>query len=408
MTQPDHAALGQLAEKFAQLPDPREQRQPQHLLGDLLVIALCSMLTGGRSFNDMEDYGEGHAEWLRTFLLLPQGIPSHDTFNRVFAALDSHALEGALHQWASQCEVPPWDMTLPEHPNALHQLAVDGKRLRGSRRQQPRTQGGESLTRMDQVLNVWCVQRGITLAQRRIPPEGGEIEQMPLLLRHLDLKGCVVSADAAHAQTHTAQVIVERGGEYVLCVKGNQPSTHDAVAEALAAVRTLTKDQPHFESVEKGHGRLETRRCWISGELGEFAPRGQWKALGSIALIESRREDLATGKVSIEERCYISSLGIKGGVEQSAARLADIARSHWSVENALHWRLDVQWGEDQSRARAGKAATNLSALRKLAMNLLRTVPPPVRNPATVSLRRRHYIATINPNYLATLLAHFAS
>ncbi len=140
MTHPGHAKLGQLAEKFAQLPDPREQRQPRHLLGDLPVIALCSTLTGGRSFNDMENYGEGHAEWLGTFLLLPQGIPSHDTFNRVLATLDSHALEAALRQWASQCEVPPWDMTLPEHPNALRQLAADGKRLRGS------------LTRMDQVL----------------------------------------------------------------------------------------------------------------------------------------------------------------------------------------------------------------------------------------------------------------
>jgi predicted transposase YbfD/YdcC len=406
MTPPDHAKLGQLAEQFAQLPDPREQRQPQHLLGDLLVIALCSMLTGGRGFNDMEDYGEGHAEWLRTFLLLPQGIPSHDTFNRVFATLDSHALEDALRQWASQCEVPPWDMTLPEHPNALRQLAADGKRLRGSRRQEPRAEGG-SLTRMDQVLNVWCVQRGITLAQRRIPPEGGEIEQLPLLLRQLDLHGCVVSADAAHAQTHTAQVIVERGGEYVLCVKGNQPATHTAVAAALEAVRA-TADKPHFQSVEKGHGRLETRRCWVSGDLAEFAPRGQWKAVGSIALIESEREELGTGKISVERRCYISSLGINGSMEQSAARIASIARSHWSVENALHWRLDVQWGEDQSRARAGKAATNLSALRKLAMNLLRAVPPPVRKPRQVSLRRRHYIATINPNYLAALLAHFAS
>lgn len=408
MSHPDHAKLGQLAEKFAQLPDPREQRQPRHLLGDVLVIALCSTLAGGRGFNDMEDYGEGHAEWLRTFLLLPHGIPSHDTFNRVFAALDHHALEAALRQWGSSFEVPPWDMMLPEHPNALRQLAMDGKRLRGSRRQEARgREGGGSLTRMDQVLNVWCVQRGLTLAQRRIPAEGSEIEQLPLLLRQLDLKGCVVSADAAHAQTQTAEVIVERGGEYVLCVKGNQPATHSAIVEALAAVRATT-EQPHSQSVDKGHGRLETRRCWISGDLDEFAPRGQWKALGSIALIESEREDLATGKVSVEQRCYLSSLPMSGSVEQSAARLAGIARSHWSVENALHWRLDVQWGEDQCRARAGKAATNLSVLRKLAMNLLRAVPPPVRKPASVSMRRRHYIATINPNYLAALLAHFAA
>ncbi len=224
----------------------------------------------------------------------------------------------------------------------------------------------------------------------------------------MTLHSALVSADAAHAQTHTAQVIVERGGEYVLCMKGNQPATHTAVAAALEAV-AATADKPHFQSVEKGHGRLETRRCWVSCDLAEFAPRGQWQALGSIALIECEREELGTGKVSVERRCYISSLGINGSMKQSAARIASIARSHWSVENALHWRLDVQWGgEDQSGARAGKAATNLSALRKLAMNLLRAVPPPVRKPRQVSLRRRHYIATINPNYHAALLAHFAS
>ncbi|WP_326526978.1 ISAs1 family transposase [Dokdonella sp.] len=404
MSQTDHAVLGQLAEKFAQLPDPRDQRQPRHLLGDLLVIALCSMLTGGRTFADMEDYGEGHAEWLRTFLLLPNGIPSHDTFNRVFAALDSHALEGALRQWGSQCEAPHWDMTLPEHPNALRQLAVDGKRLRGSRRTEECS--GRSTTKMDQTLNVWCVQHGLTLAQRRIPPDGSEIEQMPLLLRHLHLQGAVVTADAAHAQTHTAQVIIERGGEYVLCVKGNQPATLAALEQALKPLSAAVV-RPHFESIGKGHGRLETRRCWVLAELADFAPRGQWKGLGSIGVIESVREELGTGKVSTERRYYISSLGALSTEQATAQRLAGIVRSHWGVE-ALHWRLDVQWGEDQCRARAGKAATNLSGLRKLAINLLCAVPPPVRTAATVSMRRRHYIATINPNYLTALLAHFAS
>jgi predicted transposase YbfD/YdcC len=259
---------------------------------------------------------------------------------------------------------------------------------------------------MDQTLNVWCVQHGLTLAQRRIPPDGSEIEQMPLLLRHLHLQGAVVTADAAHAQTHTAQVIIERGGEYVLCVKGNQPATLAALEQALKPLSAAVV-RPHFESIGKGHGRRETRRCWVLAELADFAPRGQWKGLGSIGVIESVREELGTGKVSTERRYYISSLGALSTEQATAQRLAGIVRSHWGVE-ALHWRLDVQWGEDQCRARAGKAATNLSGLRKLAINLLCAVPPPVRTAATVSMRRRHYIATINPNYLTALLAHFAS
>jgi predicted transposase YbfD/YdcC len=396
-----HATLGQLSKRFEQLPDPRDQRQPKHLLGDMLVIALCSALTGGRTFGDMQDYGIGHQPWLSTFLALPHGIPSHDTFNRLFAALDSHAMDSALLDWSSLCDIPPWDMTLPEHPVAQRHYAIDGKRQRGSRR------SIQGTLKMDQTLNVWSTHNGIALAQRRIPLDGSEIEQMPLLLRHLHLKGAIITADAAHAQTHTVDTIIAGGGDYILTVKGNQPTTHEALQSALAPIIALTPEA-HFESIEKGHGRLETRRCWVSSDLSDFAPRGQWKGLGSIAVIEVQREDLITGKLSIERRYIISSLAPLGSEAATAERLVRIARAHWSVENNLHWSLDVHWGEDQSRARSGNAATNLSALRKLAMNLLKAVPPPNPKSKHISMRSRHYIATITPNYLTALLEYFAT
>lgn len=397
------SAFGQLAAEFSQLPDPRYQRQPQHLLGDLLLIGLCSFLTGGRTFQDMEDYAADHEHWLRTFLELPAGPPSHDTFNRVFSALDSHAFEQALRQWAQGSHPPDWDMSIPEHP-ALRHLACDGKSLRGSRKPREAGEGGRG-EEMARVINVWAVEQGLSIAQRRIPPEGGEIEQMPLVLRHLDLKHSVVTADAAHAQTDTVSQIVAQGGDYVICAKANQPATHAALREVLDAL--AQKEAPQEQQVEKGHGRLETRRVWTSTQVQALAVRGLWKNLGSIGLVELEKEELGGGKKSKQRRYFLSSLGALATPEATAQRLGALVRNHWAVENSLHWRLDVQWGEDASRARSGNAATNLSGLRKIAMNLLKTYPPPQAK-GQVSMRRRMYRASINPNYLALLLKPLTS
>lgn len=393
------SVLGQLAAEFSQLPDPRYQRRPQHLLGDLLLIGLCNFLTGGRTFQDMEDYAGDHEEWLRTFLELPGGPPSHDTFNRVFSALDSHAFEQALRQWAKGSHPPDWDMSIPEHP-ALRHLACDGKSLRGSRKPRAGEAGRSSSVETARVINVWAVEQGLSIAQRRIPPEGSEIEQMPLVLRHLDLAHSVVTADAAHAQTETVSQIVAQGGDYVICAKANQPATHAALQEVLDDL--AAREAPHEQSVEKGHGRLETRRVWISTQVQALPVRGLWKNLGSIGLVEVAREELGGGKTSKERRYFLSSLGALATPEATAKRLGDLVRNHWAVENSLHWRLDVQWGEDASRARSGNAATNLSGLRKIAMNLLKTCPPP-KAKGSVSMRRRMLRASNNPNYLALLL-----
>lgn len=407
------AALRDLAKRFEELPETRVQRQPQHRLGEMLLIGLCSMLGGGRSFNDMEDFGLAYEEWLRLFMELPGGIPSHDTFNRLFAALDTHAFEQSLREWTAGLGAP--ELEPGTGPSLLRHLALDGKTLRGSQR-------GEA-GRARQVVNVLCVQRGIVLAQRQVPPEGSEIVHARFVLKGLDLKGALVTADAAHAQTETAAQIVEQGGDYLLCVKGSQPTTH---AEIKAHLDKIAQGEAaHAQSVDKEHGRIEQRRLWISHAVEELEVRGQWKNLGSVLVVESLREAASGQGVqpSVERRYYLCSLGPPPpatksrsraqpvcALQQQAAQLLERARAHWQIENGLHWRLDVQWGEDACRARERNAATNLSALRKVAMNLLILCPPPLRRPKSspASMRSRMFIASCTDHYRKLLIDALAS
>ena len=391
--------LGRLARHLAAVTDPRWQRRPVHLLPELLLIGLCTFFTGGRTFVDMAHFALTHETWLRTFMALPGGPPGHDTFNRVFAALDPRQLEDALRHWSAGLEIAP--LPADAGPLQLRHLALDGKVQRGSRRG-PGTSAGE---RARAVVNVWLAGQGLVMAQRRIPEECSEIIQAPLLLRHLRLKNTVVTADAAHAQTATAAQIIAQGGDYLLCVKGNQPGTQRAVQEHLAEA-IAAAPEGHFRSTGKEHGRLEERRCWLRTDLAEFAPRGQWAGLRAVAVLETRSENLTTGKVSVERRCFITSLSAPAGTPPPAltAVVARLARAHWEIENSLHWRLDVLLGEDACRARRGEAPANLAVLRRITLNTLKVHPPhPGKKGAAMSLRSRQYVAAISPNYLASLL-----
>lgn len=395
--------LRELAHRFDHLPETRLQRQPQHRLGEMLLIALCSLLSGGRSFNDMEDFGIAHEQWLSLFMELPGGIPCHDTFNRLFAALDTHAFEQSLREWAAGLSAP--ELAPGTGPSGLRHLALDGKSLRGSQR--------GAAGRARQVVNVLCVERGLVLAQRQVPQEGSEIVHARFVLKGLDLTRALVTADAAHAQAETAAQIIEQGGNYLLCVKGNQPSTH---AQIQAHLDELAAGQAaHAQSVDKEHGRIEERRLWLSHDVEALSVRGQWKGLGSVALVESRREILngngQAPSVSVERRYYLCSLeepkakASKESFSQQAAQLLQRTRAHWHIENSLHWPLDVLWGEDACRARTRNAATNLSAMRKVAMNLLRLCPPPTRrsrkNPP--SMRSRMFLASCTDYYRKLLI-----
>ena len=340
----DPAVKRSLLEHFQGMDDPRINRTRRHELIDILVIAVCTLLCGGESFNDMEDFGHAKDEWLRTFLKLPNGIPSHDTFNRVFAALDPAQFLDCFLAWTqSMRKVVDEEI-----------VAMDGKALRRAIRE-----GG-----IPYMVSAWAVNNGLVLGQVRVGEKSNEITAVPPLLRALDLAGCIVTLDAMGCQKKIAREIIEADAEYVLALKGNQETVHEEVRTFLDDAIVHTPDTLDYtETVEKDHGRLETRRYWQSDRLEWFADLPKWEGLRSVGVVESIRE--LKGITQTERRYFLSSLPL------DAPRFARAVRSHWGVENSLHWVLDVQFGEDQCRARTGNAAENLATLRRLALNLLK-------------------------------------
>lgn len=362
---------------LARLPDPRMERSREHELTDLLVIAVCTLLVGGESFYDMEDFGHARKDWLQTFLRLPGGIPSHDTFNRLFQALDPAAFAETFAQWTQGLR----------QRLEREVVALDGKAARRA------TAAGQSPRHL---VSAWATENGLTLGQRQVSEKSNEITAVPALLRQLELAGCIVTADALHCQKTIAREITEADADYVLALKGNQGTVHDevraylddALARQDAALVTLTQ-------VDKGHGRLETRRYWQSDRLGWFADRAKWAGLRSVGVVEATRQ--AGDQTTVERRYYLSSLPL------DVATFARAVRGHWAVENQLHWVLDVVFGEDQSRARTGHAVANLALLRRLALNLLRRDKTCKRGAKGKQLN-----AALQPDYLLRLLSATAT
>lgn len=393
--------MGQLLAVLAELPDPRYRRRPEHRLMDILVIALCSTLCGGRGFTDMKDFGLAWEQWLRSHLglKLPAGIPSLHTFRRVLSALDPHSFAGVFRQWAAG--VPALLPPPPQEPDGpgLRQLAVDGKVVRGSR-----CRGDDPFPVM--LINAWLVDCGVCLGQRRVPPGCTETVQLPFLLRQLCLDNTLVTADAAHTQPDTASLITARGGDWLLCVKGNQPATLRVLKAHFADAGTAESAESAsghgflvHESVEKGHGRIDTRRCTVSHDVASLPVRGLWSGLAAVARVETESTFPGTErKPRRAVRYFICSTAL------SAERMALAVRSHWHVENKLHWVLDMDFGEDAHRARTGWAAASLSHLRKIALNLLRLHPGIRKN---MSLRSKMFVASIKPDFLLALLVPLA-
>jgi len=347
-----------LIEHFESLPDPRVNRTKDHELIDILVIGICTLLCGGEGFNDMQDFGKAKQEWFKTFLRLPNGIPSHDTFNRVFAGLDPQAFLECFLRW----------------PQSLRQavaqeiVALDGKALRRA------LNSDQSLK---YVVSAWAESNGLVLGQWKVADKSNEITALPELLRVLELSGCIVTVDAMGCQKKIAKEIIESDADYVLALKGNQETVHEEVKTFLDdALAQRSAKRPKgaklskaaarlaiHETVEKDHGRIETRRYYQSDQLEWFADRAAWEGLNSVGMVESIRE--IGDQQTVERRYYLSSLPL------DVETFGRAVRGHWGVENKLHWVLDVQMGEDQSRARTGYAAENLATLRRLALNLLK-------------------------------------
>ena len=347
-----------LVAHFARVSDPRINRRREHDLIDILVIAVCTLLCAGETFNDMEDFGKAKRDWFSTFLKLRNGIPSHDTFNRVFAALDPKQFLDCFLRWTQSLrEAVPQEI-----------VALDGKALRRALNR------GQSIK---YVVSAWAESNGLVLGQLKVADKSNEITAVPELLRVLELSGCIVTLDAMGCQKKIAKEIVEADADYVLALKGNQETVHEEVKSFLDAT-LLEQQSPRLqgaklsqaaatlaslETVEKDHGRLEIRRYYQSDQLDWFADRLKWEGLKSVGMVESVRE--VDGKTTVERRYYLASLPL--GIET----LARAVRGHWGVENKVHWIMDVCFREDQSRARTGYAAENLATLRRLALNLLK-------------------------------------
>jgi predicted transposase YbfD/YdcC len=355
-----------------EVPDPRVDRTKDHELTDILVIALCTILCGGESFYDMEEFGEVRLDWLKGFLKLENGPPSHDTFNRVFQALDADRWAEALACWTQSVR----------RALGSEVVALDGKGLRRALNE------GEDV-RM--IVSAWATESGLLLGQRKVRDKSNEITVVPELLRTLELAGCIVTADAMHCQKTTAREIIEADADYVLALKGNQGTAFAEIKSFLDnAVERKGSRLQAKETVDKGHGRLETRRYWQTEDLGWFADRNQWEGLQSVGMVESVREK--NGQRSVERRYYLSSL------RTDVEKFARAVRGHWSIENQLHWVLDVVFAEDQSRARTANAAENLAALRRLAVGILRQDKQCKR-----SIKGKLMRAAIDPAYLHHLL-----
>ena len=364
-----------LLEHFASVPDPRIERHRWHKLSDILVIAVCAVLSGAESYPAIEDFGTERETWLRQFLELPAGIPSHDTFNRVLRLLAPVELQSCFLRWIQAvAEVTDGEV-----------VAIDGKALR-------RSFAKGTAKRAIHRVSAWATANGVVLGQRKVDTKSNEITAIPALLALLALKGCLVTIDAMGCQRAIAQKIVEQGADYVLALKGNQPTLEQAVQRFFLtgpqAEAHWSQSDSH-EHTERGHGRVETRRAWISADLDAELRATAWPGLQSIGLVEATRT--VGEKTSVEQRFYLSSLPPQAG------EFAQAVRKHWGIENQLHWTLDVTFREDQSRLRTGYGAENFAVLRHIALNLLR------QEPSAKSLPRKRLACALNPDYLLKVL-----
>ena len=346
-------------EYFAVIEDPR-RRPVKHNLVEMLIVVACGMLSEQETFVDIADWARCREPWLRGFLRLENGVPSHDTLNRLFRLLDPKSFESVFRAWVAD--------TLPAFGG---QIAIDGKSLRGAR--------GRCNVHM---VSAFATESGLVLAQEGVPDKGGELAAIPELLRALALRGCLVSLDALGCQRDIAGLIRERGADYLLAVKGNQPTLHQALEDAFAE---LPYAPAHGHS-QHGHGRRSEQIAQVIDNPG-YVDRALWPDCQSLArIISIRTEASRAGKGEpgkVELRYYISSARL------DPDELAAAARRHWAIENDLHWRLDVTLREDACAVRRDYAPQNLSILRRLILNMLKldTMAPPKR-----SLRRRRKFA----------------
>lgn len=339
---------GAFVEYFKDLDDPREDNK-RHNLTDIVVLTICAVICGADKWEDIETFGKAKESWLKRFLDLPHGIPSHDTISRVFAALDAEQLNQCFLRW-----IKAWNVSKNQKL-----INIDGKTLRHS---YDSTEGKSAI----HMISAWASEAGITLGQLKVDEKSNEIPAIPQFLDLLDIEGSVITIDAKGTQKEIARTIIERGADYVLAIKGNQGTLNDDVELYFQDAVENEFNIAEFDyekTVDKDHGRIEIREYWVTSEIEWLESKPEWKGLQSICMVKSTRtigEEQTT-----ETRFYIYSL------PPEAKRVGEAIRSHWGIENSLHWVLDMAFREDGCRKRKDNAAENFSVLRRIALNLLK-------------------------------------
>jgi predicted transposase YbfD/YdcC len=347
----DHTPVATVAEHFSNLDDPRESNR-RHLLFDIVVIAICAAICGADSWVDVELFGKSKYQWLKQFLQLPHGIPSHDTFGRVFALLDAEQFQACFVEWVSAIS----DVFQGQV------VAVDGKTLR---RSHDKAIGKQAI----QMVSAWAAENRLVLGQVKVDDQSNEITAIPELLALLEVSGCIVTIDAIGCQKKIARAIVNRNADYVLALKENQGHLHETFQDLFQYPDEMAAIEcDHHKTVDKDHGRIEVRECWATSDPDYLSyineQLSEWPGLNSLAMVKSQRTVIGE-ETTIKYRYFISSL------VSDAQLILHAVRTHWGIENKVHWILDIAFREDDCRVRKGNGAENFAVLRHLALNLLK-------------------------------------
>ena len=366
-----------IGEHFKEIEDPRIDRTKLHNLMDIITIAICAVICGSETWEDIEEYGKCKHKWLKRFLKLPHGIPSHDTFSRVFARINPEEFQTCFINWVqSISKIIPGDI-----------VAIDGKTLRHSYDKQ----NDKAAIHM---ISAWSTGQQLVLGQRKIDNKSNEITAIPQLIKLLSLSGCIVSIDAMGCQKSIVKEIIKQEADYIITLKKNQPKLYSRV-EDLFEKATIAKFQgfeySEYKLIEEHHGRQETRYYTVINNIKDVIdPENEWDGLYSIGKVDYMR--VIKGKSKLESRYFIISLN------HNATRLSESIRSHWQIENNLHWVLDVQFNEDKSRMRKDNSTENFARLRHITLNLLNQ-----ENSQRLSIRNKRNKAGWDDNYLMLIL-----
>jgi len=365
-----------IIDAFEDLPDPRLDRRKLHKLSDIMTLVLCGAVCGVDNWVEMERFARAKERWFRTFLDLPNGIPSHDTLGRVFSLLDPDAFRRCFIAWVEGLSLV----------DVGEVVAIDGKTIR---RSLDAASGKGPL----HLVNAWASDAGVALGQLATATKSNEITAIPELLKLLDVRGCIVTTDAMGCQKAIAACIVKQEADYALQLKDNHRTARTEAASYFASEigDTLIKSEAtYLETTDGDHGRIEVRRYWLSTDIGWFEDAGAWPGLRAFGMVEAERT-VGDGKTTVHRRYYLTTI-------EDVRRFAHAVRSHWGVENSLHWVLDMAFDEDHSRIRSGNAAENFAIMRQVALNLLKQ-----EKVEKVGIKTKRKMCGWDHNYLLTVL-----